>query len=51
MEELKKDLYAAFDDVMFKYRDYPIAEYDRKEDLKKLMCEVIDKFYEAGQDD
>ncbi len=46
MDELKNDLYTALADVMFKYRDYPIAEPDHKDDLKQLMNEVIDKFFE-----
>lgn len=51
MNELKKDLYTAFADVMFEYRDYPIAEADHKEELKTLMNEVIDKFFESGADE
>ena len=51
MPELKKDLYAALAEVMFKYRDYPVAEADHKQDLKKLMNTVIDEFFESGADE
>ena len=48
-EKFESDLFNAFAEVMFKYRDYPVNEPDHKAAVKDMMNKIIDRFYDGAE--